>query len=573
MQTHPRKKSTSDEAALLQEIRGSVVELAKRAGVSSDRAFAAWYCLNFFDLDEDDALEAAALDGGEDQGIDLLFTDQLNERVLVIQSHFPKNPDKAAPKAKFDGLTAAVAWIENPDSFRSAGRPELAAAAEEAKEHLAGYEVLLGLVSFGPRSSQVTRSLATLRTSDRFQPFRFFYEERTQILERYAALKAGAKGVPEAFIQFEGGRFLEDSGEYGRAWVGSVAAAGLANLYKDWGERLFARNVRLFLGSRKGGINEQIIETAKAAPGRFWALNNGITIVADTVTAQPKPGQFKITRFSVVNGCQTTVSLVKANAPSGAKVLTRLVAASDAVVSDIVRYNNTQNAVRIWTVRAADQLQERLRSALAAVNINYAPKPEKGRVLGGSGVIVLDRLAQYLAAGDAKTIIAAVKEKSELFDRYYQDIFPHDTTPEDVYVAWLVGTQADEERQERLRLLQTQGDADKTLTALLGVAGTYWTVHCAFKLIQELNTQPLGLDLKKLVSETTAAGIRKYVRRGLDTYVDIAVDTYDPEEYRSVRSALRSPKFVQKFSQKLANKTASLKKDKKVLPRLDGRSS
>lgn len=294
--------------------------------------------------------------------------------------------------------------------------------------------------------------------------------------------------------------------------------------------------------------------------------------MADTVRPlDDGDGGFKITRFSIVNGCQTAVSLVRAGAPSDAKVLTRLVAANDAVVADVIRYNNTQNAVRIWTVRAADPLQERLRAALAEVGVDYAPKPEKGRVRGGSGVIVLDRLAQYLAARDAKTIIPAVKEKSELFDRYYQDIFPHDSRPEDVYMTWLLGNLADEERKDKLKALHEQGDADKTLTALLGVAGTYWTILSAFKLIQDLNPHPLGLELKRVTSDALKNSLRKYVRKGLDVYVDIAVDTFDAEEYRSVRSALRSPKFLQRYSQKLASKAASLKHERRTLPRLDGK--
>ena len=558
---------------LLEEIAASVSELAARAGITSERAFAAWYAISFLDVDEDDALESAALDGGEDQSIDLLFTDELNERILVLQAHFPQNREKAAPKSKFDGLVAATTWLEDPSVFRRAGRPELAAAAEEARPHLGHFEVLLGVVSLGARSEQITRSLDATNKSPRFSAFRFFYDSGTEIIERYKALKAGGRGVAEGTLVFEGRRVLEDQGEYGRAWVGSVPASELARLYQENGDRLFARNVRLFLGSRKGGINEQIIETARAAPGRFWALNNGITIVADTVTRVGKPAKFKITRFSIVNGCQTTVSLIRAGAPAGAKVLTRLVAANDAVVAEIVRYNNTQNAVRIWTVRAADSLQERLRVALAEVGVNYAPKPEKGRILGGSGVVVLDRLAQYLAAREVKTIIPAVKEKSELFDRYYQDIFPHDARPEDVYMTWLLGNTADEERREKLKLLQEQGDADRTLTAFLGVAGTFWTILTSSKLIQELNQTPLRIDIRRVASEAFKSSLRKYVRRGLDVFLDIAIDTYDPEEYRSIRSALRSPKFLQRYAQKLANKAATAKRDRQSLPKLDGKAS
>ncbi|WP_434348899.1 AIPR family protein [Myxococcus virescens] len=563
-----KNEATDDE--LTEEIRESVAELARRAGVTPERAFAAWYAINMLDVDEDDALEAAALDGGEDQGVDFLYTDHINERVIILQAHYPKNIKSATPKSKWDSLATAVPHLDRPDFFRSAGRPELATAAEEAKEHIDSFEVLLGTVSMAVRSDQISRSLQALETSARFEPYRFFYDHQQTVLERFRSAKAGSRSVPEDTLQFEGGKCFETEGEYGHAWVGSVAASELARLYKTHGDRLFSRNVRLFLGTRKGGINEQIVETAKNAPGKFWALNNGITIVADTARTLKKDGNFKITRFSIVNGCQTTVSLVRAGAPADAKVLTRLVAANQGVIGDIVRFNNTQNAVKIWTVRAADKIQENLRNAFSKINIDYAPKPETRRTRPKSDeVIILDRIAQFLASRQSTTLVAAVREKSELFDRYYPDIFPHSISPEDVYLAWILGTQADNARQERLEDLAKQGDADKELTALLGVAGTYWTIHSAFKLIQDLNIPSPRLSLGAMTTEQFKNAIKKYVLRGLDEYVNIAIDTFDRDEYRSVRSALRSPKFLQKFDQKLANKSAGLKGQKKVLPSLD----
>ena len=231
--------------------------------------------------------------------------------------------------------------------------------------------------------------------------------------------------------------------------MGSVQASELGRLYKSYGNRLFEGNVRLFIGARKGGINERMIEIAKESPGVFWALNNGITIVADTCK-NLKEKTYKLTRFSIVNGCQTTVSLSNAGAPAEAKVLMRVVAAKPAILTDIVRYNNTQNPVKIWAVRSVDPVQERLREAFKAIDVQYAPKQEGRRRKDSKTIMELDRTAQYLAAGDSETLIDSVKEKQELFDRHYQRLFPHDLCAERVYLYWLLGNQADEARQEKL---------------------------------------------------------------------------------------------------------------------------
>ena len=95
---------TSADQATFEKIIGSVNELAKRAGTTSERAFAAWYAINFLDVDEDDALEAASIDGGEDQGIDFLLSDDANERVVLLQAHLGKSHSNATPKKKFDAL-------------------------------------------------------------------------------------------------------------------------------------------------------------------------------------------------------------------------------------------------------------------------------------------------------------------------------------------------------------------------------------------------------------------------------------------------------------------------------------
>lgn len=68
----------------LSEIISSIDELASRGRISRNRAFAAWYAINFFDIDEDEALEAAAADGGNDQGIDLVFPDEATQEIVAI---------------------------------------------------------------------------------------------------------------------------------------------------------------------------------------------------------------------------------------------------------------------------------------------------------------------------------------------------------------------------------------------------------------------------------------------------------------------------------------------------------
>jgi hypothetical protein len=79
--------------------------------------------------------------------------------------------------------------------------------------------------------------------------------------------------------------------------------------------RIFDDNLRIFLGSN-GGYNPAIISTATSPDSYlFWYLNNGITITCKNYSfnkghVNPK---IKIEEFQIVNGAQTSHSLLEAS--------------------------------------------------------------------------------------------------------------------------------------------------------------------------------------------------------------------------------------------------------------------
>lgn len=543
----------------LTDILQSVDELSVRGRVNRSRAFAAWFAITFFDLDEDDALEAAAADGGNDQGIDLVFADENSQELVVLQAYCPENFGKKTPKSKWDAAISSLAFVRNPESLIAIGRGDLSETIVSAKQAHPDYTISLGLVSLGLNSPEIAASVTAHQKDVKDKSVSFFYNSQEEILTKYQALVDSEAGIPEEKIEFSGGH-IEDKGEYGRAWIGSISASELQRLHKAHGDRLFSGNIRLFLGARKGGINEQIIKTAKEDPGIFWALNNGITIVADSVSVDG--AGLNIKRFSIVNGCQTTSSLVRAEASVEAKVLLRVIAAKSSLRNEIVRYNNSQNAVKIWTVRAADSIQEQLRADFKAAKIEYAPKQQGSRKRKSRKTIELDKVTQYLASSETSFLIQAIDNKSELFDEPYQKLFRRGILAKDVYLAWLVGHFADEERQSLLDGLPADPNA-----GLLSVTSGYWIVYCAFKLLARFsNFQNAHVTLLKMTSKEFENALRKYLSKAAELYFDAAIDTYDKDEYGSFKSTLRSVKFLSKIDSKLNSKVSRL--PKKSLPDL-----
>lgn len=110
---------------------------------------------------------------------------------------------------------------------------------------------------------------------------------------------------------------------------------------------LFFDNVRDFLGPQNP-VNEDIATTIKKTTerDRFSILNNGITIVAKSVV--PSGDIFKITRFQIVNGCQTSHVLFgnRQSLSDDMYLTVKLIETSDVDLSgQIIATTNSQSVV------------------------------------------------------------------------------------------------------------------------------------------------------------------------------------------------------------------------------------
>ena len=151
------------------------------------------------------------------------------------------------------------------------------------------------------------------------------------------------------------------TGEYDYAMT-AIPGETLRYLYDRYGQRILEANVRSFL-QQTGKVNKGIRDTLRDQPERFMAYNNGIVVIVDDLTIGKTqaggPGISWMSGLQIVNGGQTTASMyfTKKKYPDTnisqvmvpAKVLVlRSIdsAAEEALVNDISRFANSQNAVR-----------------------------------------------------------------------------------------------------------------------------------------------------------------------------------------------------------------------------------
>lgn len=142
-----------------------------------------------------------------------------------------------------------------------------------------------------------------------------------------------------------------DSDDY-QSYLSVVPGNLLADVYENYGQKLFEQNVRTFLGA-KGKTNIGLRNTIEYKPEMFFAFNNGITATATDLEFDGNGNIRKIYNFQIVNGGQTTSSIYAASKKldiSKVAVQMKLSVVKDkeqehSFVSDVSRCANTQNKV------------------------------------------------------------------------------------------------------------------------------------------------------------------------------------------------------------------------------------
>ena len=169
----------------------------------------------------------------------------------------------------------------------------------------------------------------------------------------------------------------------GHSYVTLLSGFSLAKLAMKHREKLFARNVRYFLGNKGGKANEQMRETLNSEDDRrtFWYGHNGITVLCDESSLQGddphRPESIKLTNPQIVNGCQTTTTIMECfgnaenrNTKEDFPVLGRVIQLSGTeeerrrAAELIADRTNTQSAVNNADLRANDTVQVRLQDRL-----------------------------------------------------------------------------------------------------------------------------------------------------------------------------------------------------------------
>ena len=445
--------ATSRELGL-QDLREELRDLGSRfRGLSENDLFVLWFVQAY--LVEDEDIAARALVGGShDKSVDAVVIDDRARVVFLVQGKFRlrlnQGSESRSDVVAFADL-GAVLW-DDRDAYRRFAEgldPLVHARLDEARGRLQRrdrYKLHLLYVTTGSCSSSLRHEAeAIARGAKGLTEFEVFdgrgalgvyrdYLDGVAPPVRSLDLPVQASGRVASGVA---SRF--DPSSQIESWVFTMSGKDVAKLFESTGVRLFARNIRGFLGGT--WINQAMQATLSDRPEYFWYFNNGITVVCSGAQEIRQKGKtiLRVINPQVINGQQTTrVLAAQADLAPTASVLARVIQIprdSDSedhfeeLVTRIVEATNWQNQIKASDLVANDRRQVFIERELRKRGYQYLRKRQtvgEARAASGSRFRFLMRkeeLAQAVAACQFDPFIVRQGKEGLFAEQYYTSIF------------------------------------------------------------------------------------------------------------------------------------------------------
>jgi len=198
-------------------------------------------------------------------------------------------------------------------------------------------------------------------------------------------------------------------------------------------------NVRGFV--QKSQYNKNIEKSLKEEPSKFFMYNNGLTIIAKSIKAEPinadKRFKLIIKDLQILNGGQTLRTIHNFNKLdkdniinflSKSEILVRILTTSDEYTNKIAEYTNSQNSISNVDLKSLSNEQIELEQYLDEHNIIYARKS------GDTGLSDSKNYEHKISIEKFGQILYSIKgfpekatnQKKQIFGKNYETVFGND---------------------------------------------------------------------------------------------------------------------------------------------------
>jgi len=242
------------------------------------------------------------------------------------------------------------------------------------------------------------------------------------------------KGINET-LQLAG-KTVQEGFNFKRVLIGKMNVLDIVKLFDVHGDNLLNRNIRNYLGLNSNRVNSEIRNTLIGDKrDNFYFYNNGITMICSKFAnneLQETNWKVRVNDLQIINGgqtCKTIQRTIRENPDidySNAYVLVRLYELSgedmDSLITDITIATNSQNPVDLRDLRANDDLQKRMETAVA--DLGYTYKRKKNNTIPPRDTVILSSVAaESIYSVWKKKPYQAKFKKNELFGAFYHQVF------------------------------------------------------------------------------------------------------------------------------------------------------
>ncbi|RJL47144.1 AIPR family protein [Pectobacterium carotovorum] len=418
----------------------------------ASRALAAFTMYQLSGVDEKHAGESVC-DSSQDGGIDGIVVSHNEKIVVVVQSKFNQAGNGTWTKPDFICFKDACEKLQNEryelfDQILQDKSSDISAALNSFD-----YKFIFAMTHTGKKgaSEEVLRDMQEWQSQlneASFTPEEGPKEEWAFQVHLISSedlvhwLQTGSRGqIDLSNVEVERYGYLN---EPYKAFYGTLSGDQVGKWWKQYGTRLFTKNIRNMLG--KTDVNEEIKKSAIDTPDMFWFYNNGITILVNEITphrrnaaAGAERGIFDFKDVSIINGAQTVSSIGAVMDALGdnifkVKVPARFIEINNDVndlnANAITRANNFQNRVLGRDFASQQPDQHRLARELVLEGYQYQLlRTDEDYSQTNIKVIDLDEALNALAClSKNNTIVATLKSnRGRFFENFegslYRTIF------------------------------------------------------------------------------------------------------------------------------------------------------
>jgi len=243
-------------------------------------------------------------DGANDGGIDFVFYDEEQNKVILAQSKHVQQIDNGTIIAALNKMSATVhAFLSgNTGAYNSKIKRELQNALDRLPVEDAGN---VEYVLFTTAKVNVDSLLDVIGRSEySYSIDMVTIYQNSDIIEKIQSAWEELDTVDEATIEIDKPKnYLKYSSESTDGIMVNIAASSLRAIYnKHMDKGLFDLNIRKYIRNKL--VDDGIKETLDKDRGNFWFYNNGIIIACQEYRVDGD--KIRLYNFSIVNGGQTT---------------------------------------------------------------------------------------------------------------------------------------------------------------------------------------------------------------------------------------------------------------------------